>query len=68
MTEDETGSANPAAAPASQPLPAANDNGADAKPSVDSRILVIARAIGRQIARNQLNQLQEANDNTPQDD
>ena len=68
MTEDETDSANPAAAPASQPLPAANDNGTDARPTVDPRILVVARAIGRQIAREQLKQMQAANDNTPRDD
>ena len=68
MPEDETDSANPVAVPASQPLAAANDNGGDAKPTVDPRILVIARAIGRQIAREQLHQLQAANDNTPRDE
>ena len=68
MPEDETDSTNPAAVPASEPLAAANDNGADAKTTVDLRILVIARAIGRQIAREQLDQLQAANDNTPRDD
>ena len=68
MPEDETDSANPVAVPASQPLAAANDNGADAKPTVDPRILVVARAIGRQIAREQLHQLQAANDNTPRDE
>ena len=68
MPEDETDSANPVAVPASQPLAAANDNGADAKPTVDPRILVVARAIGRQIAREQLNQMETANDNTPRDD
>ena len=68
MPEDETDSANPVAVPASQPLAAANDNGADAKPTVDPRILVIARAIGRQIAREQLHQLQAENDNTPRDE
>ncbi len=68
MTEDETDSANPVAAPASQPLPAANDNGTDVRTTVDPRILAIARAIGRQIAREQFHQLQAANDNTPRDE
>ena len=68
MTEDETDAANSNSAPASQPLPAANDNGADERPTVDPRILVVARAIGRQIAREQLNQMETANDNTPRDD
>ena len=68
MTEDETDAANPISAPASQPLAAANDNGTDERPAVDPRILVIARAIGRQIAREQLHQLQAANDNTPRDE
>lgn len=68
MIEEETDAANPETLPASQPLAAANDNGADAKATVDPRILVVARAIGRQIAREQLKQLQAANDNTPRDD
>ncbi|MBX9845642.1 MAG: hypothetical protein K2Z80_27940 [Xanthobacteraceae bacterium] len=68
MPEDETDSANPVAVPASQPLAAANENGVDAKPTVDPRILVVARAIGRQIAREQLHQLEAANDNTPRDE
>ena len=68
MPEDEIDAANPEALPASQPLAAANDNGADAKPTVDPRILAVARAIGRQIARERLNQMQAANDNTSRDD
>ncbi len=68
MTNNDTDSADPPAAPASQRLPAANDDGSDAKPTVDPRILVVARTIGRQIAREQLHQLQAANDNTPRDD
>ena len=68
MTEDDNDTADPAVAPASQPLAAANDNGTDARTSVDPRILVIARAIGRQIAREQLHQMQAANDNTPRDE
>lgn len=68
MPEDETDPANPVAVPASQPLAAANDNGAEAKPTVDPRILVVARAIGRQIARDQIEEMQAANDNTSRDD
>lgn len=68
MPEDETDSDTPDTLAASQPLAAANDNGANAKPTVDPRILVVARALGRQIAREQLKQLQAANDNTPRDD
>ena len=68
MTEDETEPANPVAVPASQPLAAANDDGTDERPTVDLRIRVVARAIGRQIAREQLNQMETANDNTPRDD
>jgi hypothetical protein len=35
---------------------------------VDPRILIIARAIGRQIAREQLDELHAANDDTPNDE
>ena len=65
MTEDDNDTADPAVAPASQPLAAANDNGTDERPTVDLRILVVARAIDRQIAREQLDQLHAANDNKP---
>jgi hypothetical protein len=42
---------------------AANDNkGAPAVP-IDARILTIARALGRQIAREQLRRMRAANDN-----
>ncbi|HEX5997904.1 MAG TPA: hypothetical protein VFZ16_00685 [Hyphomicrobiaceae bacterium] len=42
---------------------AANDNkGASAAP-IDARILTIARALGRQIAREQLKRMRAANDN-----
>ena len=67
MPEDETDAANPASAPASQPLSVANDNGTDGRPTVDPRILVIARAIGRQIAREQIEEMEAANDNAPQE-
>lgn len=63
MTEDETDAVYTASAPPA----AANDNGANARPAIDPRILVIARAIGRQIAREQLHQLQADNDNETQE-
>jgi hypothetical protein len=47
-------------------LKPANDNGGPAAAAIDPRILIIARAIGRQIARDQLDTLREANDNRPQ--
>ena len=43
-------------------LKPANGNGSKTATSVDPRILIIARAIGRQIAREELNNLQAAND------
>jgi hypothetical protein len=43
---------------------AANDNGASPA-SIDARILTIARALGRQIAREQLKKIAAANDNDP---
>ena len=43
---------------------AANDNGASPAP-IDARILTIARALGRQIAREQLRKISAANDNDP---
>jgi hypothetical protein len=53
---------------ASEPEPsrpqAANDNGASPA-SIDARILAIARALGRQIAREQLKKIAAANDNDP---
>ena len=53
-------------APEAQPPQpqAANDNGASAAP-IDARILTIARALGRQIAREQLKRMCPANDNGP---
>ena len=68
MPEDETDAANPVATPESQPLRVANDNGTDPRPTVDARILVVARALGRQIAREQIEEMEAANDNTPRDD
>jgi hypothetical protein len=46
---------------------AANDNGASSAP-IDARILTIARALGRQIAREQLRKISAANDNDPDPD
>ena len=43
---------------------AANDNGA-AEARVRSAVLTIARLLGRQIAREQFQRLETANDNTP---
>ena len=65
MIEDEINPHSSEAVPASRPSRPANDNGPDLKPVIDPRILSVARAIGRQIAREQLDQLEAANDNTP---
>jgi len=43
----------------------ANDNGSRSGPSLDPRILRIAEAIGRQIAREQTKPPAAANDNEP---
>jgi hypothetical protein len=48
--------------PSGDAPPAANDNGGNAIEPVDPRILTIARAIGRLIAREQF---KAANDNSP---
>lgn len=53
------------AEPPSPRLKPANDSGSDAAAAIDPRILVIARAIGRQIAREHLEALRAANDNEP---
>ena len=45
-----------------QPAPPANDNG-DTPAPLDARILLIARALGRQIARERFKALKPANDN-----
>jgi hypothetical protein len=49
-------------------LKPANDNGGAAAAPIDPRILIIARAIGRQIARQRLDTLPMANDNRPDDE
>ena len=50
--------------PNARPLRAGKDNGAHNAP-VDPRLLSIARALGRQIAREYLKTLRAANDNDP---
>ncbi|MGO8867733.1 MAG: hypothetical protein ACLQME_14640 [Alphaproteobacteria bacterium] len=46
--------------------PAANDNGnGEARPRIDAAILRIARLIGRQMAREEFERLNPANDNRP---
>lgn len=47
----------------SPPLQPANDNSVKGAVPVDPRVLAIARAIGRYIARQQLKALQAANEN-----
>lgn len=48
-------------------LKVGNDDGGVGAISIDPRILVIARAVGRQLAREQLGKRQAANDNTSED-
>jgi len=48
-------------------LCAANDAGEAATVKIHRQILIIARAIGRQMAREHLNSLLPANDNDPED-
>jgi hypothetical protein len=46
--------------------PAANDNGKEeARPRIDAAVLRIARLIGRQMAREEFERLNAANDNRP---
>jgi hypothetical protein len=46
--------------------PAANDNGkGETRPRIDAAILRIARLIGRQMAREEFERLNAANDNRP---
>ena len=46
-------------------LEAANDNGGPPAITTDPRLLAIARAIGRQIAREAIAEMPAANDNRP---
>jgi len=60
MIEDEDRAADDG-----QP-PAANDNGnGEARPRIDAAVLRIARLIGRQMAREEFERLNAANDNRP---
>lgn len=59
MIEEEI----PKGEPPSPRLRPVNDNKGEAADDIDPRILIIARAIGRQIAREQLNAPHAANDN-----
>jgi hypothetical protein len=61
MTENEPSEPKD---PQARPHSASNDNGARGAP-IDPRILFIARALGRQIAREYLKRLRAANDNEP---
>jgi hypothetical protein len=44
---------------------AANDNNGTSAAPINARILTIARALGRQIAREQLKRMRAVNDNDP---
>ena len=66
MIADETPPHTDAITP-EQGIEAANDNGPGAASTIDPRILVIARAIGRLIAREQTMKHTAANDNGPDD-
>jgi hypothetical protein len=54
-------------APEREPTPpqATNENNGASAALIDARILTIARALGRQIAREQLKRMRPANDNGP---
>lgn len=53
---------------ASAELRVGNDDGGTGAISIDPRLLVIARAVGRQLAREKLGKQQAANDNTSEDE
>jgi hypothetical protein len=54
------------AGPGSVQPPAANDDGnREARPRIDTAVLRIARLIGRQMAREEFERLNAANDNHP---
>jgi len=65
MIADET-PPDPQDDPAEPQLAAANDNDGARKTSIDARLLTVARAIGRQIACEELASLSAANDNHPE--
>jgi hypothetical protein len=62
MTVDET-PLQPLDAPPRPPSAAANDNNGAPAAVIDPHILTIARALGRQIAREELKSRRAANDN-----
>ena len=67
MIDDEKTTEDPDGLPRAR-LFAANDNGQVPRESIDTRIFLIARALGRQIAREQLENAEAANDNSPTDE
>jgi hypothetical protein len=66
MIADET-PPQPLDEPQNLPSAAANDNNGALAAAVDPYILTIARAIGRQIAREELKGRRAANDNNPEE-
>jgi hypothetical protein len=68
MIPDETPPLRPEGETPIAELEAGNDNGGMGATTINPRILVVARAIGRQIAREQLRDWQAANDNRPEDE
>ena len=66
MIADETPPRSDAAPPELR-IEAANDNAPGTASPIDSRIVVIARALGRLIAREQSSQCIAANDNSEDD-
>lgn len=67
MIPDESAPPHPETEAPSPLLKAANDNGGAAATPIDRRILIIARAIGRQIAREQLDRIPADNGHRPED-
>jgi hypothetical protein len=68
MIPDETPPHRAEADTASAELKAANDDGGMGTTTIDPRLLVIARAVGRQLAREKLGKQQAANDNRSEDE
>jgi hypothetical protein len=66
MIEDEDRAAGPRAGPEEIRPSVANDNGnGKARRRIDAAVLRIARLIGRQMAREEFERLNAANDNSP---
>ena len=68
MVPDKSPPPRPETEAASPLLKPANEYACAAAAPIDPRVLIIARAIGRQIARDQLDALPAANDNRPDDE